>query len=74
MIATLGRFRARAAVGVLVEALRSPEAAVRVAAAEALGLIGETGGVTGPLRALIDDPSVAVREAAINALGSTRGP
>ena len=69
VIAALGGFKAKAAVDPLVRSLSSPAPAVRAAAATSLGKIGRLEGVSGPLRGRLDDPSLEVREAAINALG-----
>ncbi len=55
----------------LVEALKSPEAAVRRNAAEALGGIRDTVAVA-PLTALLRDEETAVRERAAYALGRLR--
>ncbi len=49
VIAALGRFKARSAVEPLVARLKSPAPAVRAAAAEALGKIGQLDGADRPL-------------------------
>jgi putative heme-binding domain-containing protein len=70
LLAALGTFKAKAAVPTLVQALASPETAVRAAAAAALGKVGQREGVDAPLQARLDDPAAPVREAAITALGA----
>jgi putative membrane-bound dehydrogenase-like protein len=66
-IGALGRFGAREAVPALLTRLGGPDAAVRAAAAEALGRIGRLEGVAPVLREHLDDPDVGVRKAAIAA-------
>jgi putative membrane-bound dehydrogenase-like protein len=69
-IGVLGRLKGRAAVGLLVRALKRPEPELRAAAAEALGKIGQLEGVSRPLWALLGDTSTDVKKAAITALGA----
>ena len=58
----------------LVAALSDPEAVVRLAAAQALGLIGPPAKpAVQPLWRLIRDPDEAVREAALRAIKRIRG-
>lgn len=70
VIAALGRFKATAAVGALVASLKDPEPSVRATAAESLGKIGQLEGAGAPLRAVLADPSLEVKRAAILALGA----
>ena len=61
--------RSREAIGDIAPLLKDPAEGVRVAAAQALGRIGNPSDVSGPaLLAALDDPSLSVRAAAINAL------
>ena len=70
VIAALGRFKSRSAVGPLVARLKDAAPAVRAAAAEALGKIGPLNDVAPTLRAALDDPAPEVRKAAVAALGA----
>lgn len=69
LLVALGRFKAKPAVAPILGTLEDPAPEVRAAAAEALGKIGQLEGVGGPLRRLLADRVVAVRKAAITALG-----
>jgi putative membrane-bound dehydrogenase-like protein len=70
VIASLGRFKAKSAVAPLIKALKSRDAKVRAAAADALGAIGELEAAGAPIRGLLDDPVLDVRKSAIAALGT----
>ncbi|HEV3165065.1 MAG TPA: HEAT repeat domain-containing protein [Isosphaeraceae bacterium] len=72
VIAAVGRVKAKSGVPILVRKLASPSVPVKIAAAEALGKIGEAKGVTSKLLPLADDRDPAVRKAAITALGGVK--
>ena len=69
VIATVGRFGTPAAAPALRARLSSASPLVRAAAAEALGTIGPAPLVAGPVRGLLRDSDLAVRKAALGALG-----
>jgi putative membrane-bound dehydrogenase-like protein len=69
LVAALGRFRTAEAAVALLKALKSPAPEVRASAAEALGKSAASGTAGAPLRDLLADPALAVRKAAISALG-----
>ncbi|HWE40747.1 MAG TPA: HEAT repeat domain-containing protein, partial [Isosphaeraceae bacterium] len=71
LIASLGRFKARAAVPTVVAMLTNPDPKVRAAAAEALGKIGDTD-ATPKVRPLLKDDSLDVRKAAIAAVAALK--
>ncbi|HEY2155424.1 MAG TPA: PVC-type heme-binding CxxCH protein, partial [Isosphaeraceae bacterium] len=71
LIASLGRFKARAAVPTVVAMLTNPDPKVRAAAAEALGKIGDTS-ATPKVRPLLKDDSLDVRKAAIAAVAALK--
>ncbi len=71
LIASLGRFKARAAVPTVVAMLSNPDPKVRAAAAEALGKIGDTS-ATPKVRPLLKDDSPDVRKAAIAAVAALK--
>ncbi len=72
VIAALGQFEAKAAVPVIRGKLASDSAAVRAAAAEALGRIGQTDDVAPAVRKLLTDPDIDVRRAAIGAVAALK--
>jgi putative membrane-bound dehydrogenase-like protein len=72
VIAALGQFQAKVAVPIIAKKLSSPSAAVRAAAATALGQIGVAKGVLPKLRPLVDDRDSTVRKAALGALGALK--
>ena len=72
MVRALGRFKPALAAPALAGPLKDPLPAVRAAAAEAVGGLGAYQGVIEPLRALLNDPVIEVRKAAIAALGRLR--
>ena len=72
VIDALGRFKAKKAIAALIRQLKSPAPEIRGAAAEGLGAIGQLEGVAAPLRALITDSSLVVRESSIKAIGVLR--
>ncbi len=63
VIAALGRFKSAEAASALLKALKSPAAAVRAAAAEALGSASTAKLAGEPVRALLADPAVEVQGA-----------
>ncbi len=69
VIAALGRFKNAGATEALLKALTSSNAAVRSAAAESLGTASTAKTAGASLRALLNDPTVDVRKAAIHAIG-----
>ncbi len=71
LVASLGRFKARAAVPTVVAMLSNPDPKVRAAAAEALGKIGDTS-ATPKVRPLLKDDSLDVRKAAIAAVAALK--
>jgi putative membrane-bound dehydrogenase-like protein len=68
MVAALGRFKAKEGIPSIVERLTHASTEVRVAAAEALGKIGDAKVGTPRLRPSLKDTSVEVRKAALAAL------
>ena len=72
VIAALGKLKAKGAVKGIADKLASPSAAVRVAAAQALGAIGDPQGVSVKLRGLIADEKPEVRRAAIGAIAALK--
>jgi putative membrane-bound dehydrogenase-like protein len=71
VIAALGRFKTGEAVDALLTATKSPVAAVRSAAAEALGKVGKKESAR-PLRGLLADPALEVKKGAIAALAALK--
>jgi putative membrane-bound dehydrogenase-like protein len=72
VITALGKVKAKAAIPVIVEKLSSTSSEVRSAAAEALGKIGQTDGVSSKIRPLIEDSKAEVRIAAIKAVAALK--
>jgi putative heme-binding domain-containing protein len=72
VIAALGKVKAEGSIPGIAEKLASPAATVRSAAAEALGKIGKSEGVSPRLLPLLDDPDMGVRKAAIGALSALK--
>ena len=70
MIAALGRFKAKAALPAIEARLGHANPAVRVAAVEALGKIGDLKAVAPRLRGTLKDSSADVRKAALAGLAA----
>ncbi len=70
LLAALGRFKAWEAIPTIAERLSHANPEIRVAAAEALGKIGDLKDCPPRLRPALKDSSVAVRKAAVTALAS----
>ena len=70
MIAALGRFKAKEGRPAIETRLTHDHPAVRVAAVEALGKIGDLKAVASKIRATLKDSSTDVRKAAIGALAA----
>jgi putative membrane-bound dehydrogenase-like protein len=72
ILMALGRFHVTESLPAIAEKLESPEASVRVAAAEAVGKYYAVSAVLPKLRPLANDPSHEVRKAAILALAAVK--
>jgi putative heme-binding domain-containing protein len=70
MVAALGRFKAKEAISAIAERLSTGSTPVRVAAAEALGKIGDSKLGAPPLRTALKDKTPEVRKASVTALAS----
>lgn len=68
MVAALGRFKAKEGIPAIVDRLTSASPEVRVAAAEALGKIGDARQTAPKLRPALKDVSPEVRKAAVASL------
>jgi putative membrane-bound dehydrogenase-like protein len=66
----LGKFRAKEAIPGLLKRLHDPLPAIRTAAVDALGKIGQAEEVAPRLRPLLADPALSVRRSALKALGA----
>jgi putative membrane-bound dehydrogenase-like protein len=66
------RGNAKPALKLLLAKLKSPDVAIRTAAANAIGGIGEADGAGVPLRALLNDEDASVRRAAIAAISAIK--
>jgi len=72
MISALGRFKAKEGIPAIVARLSSANPEVRVAAAEALGKIGDAKTTAPRLRPALKDTSAEVRKAAVTALATLK--
>jgi putative membrane-bound dehydrogenase-like protein len=72
VVSALGRFKASIAGDALASELKNPTAAVRAAAAEALGSLGKNSRWNQALREVLNDPSPEVRRRAMGSFARLR--
>ncbi len=72
MVAALGRFKAKEAISVIADRLYHSNPAVRVAAAESLGKMGDAKLAAPRLRPSLKDQAVEVRKATLTSLASLK--
>jgi putative membrane-bound dehydrogenase-like protein len=72
MVAALGRFKAKEAIPAIADRLSHASAEVRVAAADALGKIGDAKLGAPKVRPALNDKAPEVRKAALNALAALK--
>ena len=72
VVSALGRFKSESASVALIRSLKNNSAAVRAAAADAIGKVGKKETAAAPLRALLTDAAEEVQKSAIAALGALK--